>query len=164
MNVMNRWYEEACFYHFFTFGVCNAPFKNPYGSVCFRMTEFEKWLPHLMDLQCNAVLFSPVFESRSHGYDTTDYYRIDSRIGDNESFKRLVEQLHNYGFRVVLDGVFNHCGRDFFAFQDVLANGRNSEYCSWFSGIDFNQGSPLGDPFCYDTWGGYFELPKFNLK
>ncbi|MDW2800804.1 alpha-amylase family glycosyl hydrolase [Clostridium boliviensis] len=69
-----------------------------------------------------------------------------------------------YGFRVVLDGVFNHCGRDFFAYQDVLANGRNSEYCSWFSGIDFNLESPLGDPFCYDTWGGYFELPKFNLN
>ncbi|MBF4692147.1 hypothetical protein ISU02_03410 [Fusibacter sp. Q10-2] len=148
---MNYWYEDACFYHFFTFGVCNAPFKNDYDSIQYRMHEIEKWIPHLTELQCNAVLFSPVFQSSSHGYDTTDYYQIDSRIGDNESFRHLVKKLHENGFHVVLDGVFNHCGRDFFAFKDLQAHGRGSKYCNWFAGVNFEKPSPLGDAFDYDT-------------
>lgn len=161
---MNNWYKDAFFYHFFIFGVCNAPFKNTYEAVQYRMNEIEKWLPHLKALQCNAVLLSPVFQSASHGYDTIDYHRIDSRIGDNESFKKLVKVLHDNGFHVVLDGVFNHCGRDFFAFKDLLSHGKDSKYCSWFSGIDFEKSTPFGDAFSYDTWGGYYELPKFNLN
>ena len=161
---MNYWYEDACFYHFFTFGVCNAPFENSYTPPQNRIVEVEKWFSHLTEMHCNTVLFSPVFESKSHGYDTTDYYKIDSRIGDNHSFKKLVEKFHANGFHVVLDGVFNHCGRDFFAFKDILFNGKDSQYCNWFSGIDFGNSSPLGDDFNYDTWGGYYELPKFNLN
>ncbi|MDK2808289.1 MAG: cyclomaltodextrinase / maltogenic alpha-amylase / neopullulanase [Clostridiales bacterium] len=158
------WYENAFIYHFFTFGVCNAPFKNPYGPIQYRIYEIEKWIPHLKKLNVNAVLFSPVFESRSHGYDTTDYYQLDSRIGDNESFLHVIDTLHNNGIRVILDGVFNHCGRDFFAFQDLLTNGRNSKYREWFAGLDFSSSSPLNDPFSYATWNGYYELPKFNLN
>ncbi len=161
---MDNWYNEACFYHFFTFGVCNAPFYNSYTLNEYRINEVEKWIPHIKDMKCNSVLFSPIFESKSHGYDTSDYYKIDSRLGDNESFKNLVNVMHQNNLKVVLDGVFNHCGRDFFAFQDLLKNKEKSKYCSWFSNLNFNNSNNLKDPFTYDTWAGYTELPKFNLE
>ncbi len=160
----NLWYENTCIYHFFSFGVCNAPFNNTYQQPINRILELEKWIPHLIDMNCNTILLSPIFESKSHGYDTTDYYKIDSRLGTNENFKDIVNKLHNNNIKVVLDGVFNHCGRDFFAFQDILNNGINSEYCDWFSSLSFDKSNSLGDPFTYDTWAGYEELPKFNLK
>lgn len=161
---MDNWYNEACFYHFFTFGVCNAPFYNSYTLNEYRINEVEKWIPHIKDMKCNSVLFSPIFESKSHGYDTSDYYKIDSRLGDNESFKNLVNVMHKNNLKVVLDGVFNHCGRDFFAFQDLLKNKEKSKYCSWFSNLNFNNTNNLGDSFTYDSWAGYTELPKFNLE
>jgi glycosidase len=156
------WYEDAVFYHIYTFSLARAPFQNDYAAQSHAFSEIEKWLPHIKELGCNAVLFSPVLKSLSHGYDVTDYYTIDNRIGTNDDFKSLADTFHKNGVRVILDSVFNHCGRDFFAFQE-LRNG-NREYASWFSGVDFNRQSPLGDPFNYDTWSGYYELPKFNLK
>ena len=108
------------------------------------------------------MLFSPVLKSRTHGYDVTDYYQIDNRIGTNSEFQEIVTLFHDNNVRVVLDSVFNHCGRDFFAFQE-LQNG-NKEHADWFSGVDFSKTSPLGDSFTYDTWAGYYELPKFNLR
>ncbi len=160
---MNPWYNDACFYHFFTFGACNAPSIQSNEPVRYRLGELEKWIPHMKTLHCNAVLLSPLFQSLSHGYDTTDYYHIDARLGDNDSLKSLVAAFHNNGIHVVLDGVLNHCGRDFFAFKDLLIHGETSTYKTWFSGVDFTKRSPLGDSFDYDTWAGYYELVKFNL-
>ncbi|MCL2220263.1 MAG: alpha-amylase family glycosyl hydrolase [Chitinispirillia bacterium] len=156
------WYEDAVFYHIYTFSLAQAPFQNDYAVQGRAFPDIEKWLPHIKKLGCNAVLFSPVLKSRTHGYDVTDYFVIDNRVGTNDEFKSLVGAFHKNGVRVVLDSVFNHCGRDFFAFQE-LRNG-NREYASWFSGVDFNRQSPMGDPFHYDTWSGYYELPKFNLQ
>jgi glycosidase len=108
-----------------------------------------------------AVLLSPVFKSRSHGYDGSDYFVIDNRLGTNDEFNSLVKKFHENGIRVILDSVFNHCGRDFFAFQELRQTNRG--YADWFSGVDFNKQSPMGDPFNYNTWNGHYELPKFNL-
>ena len=102
-----------------------------------------------------------MLQSATHGYDVTDYFNIDNRVGSNEDFKALVADFHINGIRVVLDSVFNHCGRDFFAFKE-LRDG-NSDFAQWFSGVDFSRQSPLGDPFDYDTWSGYYELVKFDL-
>ena len=156
------WYEDAVFYHIYTFSLTRSPFRNDYSNQAHEFSEIEKWLPHIKALGCNAVLFSPLLRSSSHGYDVTDYYKVDNRVGTNEEFRSFVGSFHENGIRVVLDSVFNHCGRDFFAFQE-LRNG-NREYADWFSGVDFNHSSPMGDSFTYDTWSGYYELPKFNLQ
>lgn len=89
---------------------------------------------YLVDLGVNAVYFTPVFDSGTHGYDTYDYFRIDRRLGTMEDFKAVLSELHDRGIRVVLDGVFNHTGRGHFAFSDILSRGkdwRKSPYCDW---------------------------------
>ena len=161
---MNKWYEDAIMYHFFTFGACNAPFYNDKSAPISRIKEIEKWIPHLKEMNINVVLFSPLFESISHGYDTSDYYKLDSRLGTNEDLKELVHLLHENGIKVVLDGVFNHCGRNFFAFKDVLEHKESSQYCSWFSNLKFGEYNEKGDPFTYESWAGYLDLPKYNLN
>jgi len=158
----HQWYDDAIFYHLYVFSLAGVPFFNDYEGPDHKLFEVEKWIPHIKQIGCNSVLLSPILKSRSHGYDVTDYFCIDNRVGSNEDFKALVRIFHENGVRVVLDSVFNHCGRDFFAFRE-LRDG-NTGYASWFAGVDFNRQSPLGDPFTYDTWSGYYELVKFNLK
>ena len=149
------------FYHIYTFSLARVPFENDYSETGHKLSEIAGWIPHIKEIGCNAVLLSPALKSRTHGYDVTDYFCIDNRIGTNEEFRELVDSFHSNGIRVVLDSVFNHCGRDFFAFREL--SGGNRDYASWFSGVDFSRESPLGDPFTYDTWSGYYELVKFNL-
>jgi len=158
----NEWFKEAVIYHIYTLSLTNAPFINEYIELRNSTEEIEKWIPHIKSMGFNTVLFSPVFKARTHGYDVTDYFKIDNRIGTNEEFKALVKKIHDSGMRVVLDCVFNHCGRDFFAFKELQKS--NMSFAGWFSGVDFNRQSPMGDAFMYDTWSGHYELPKFNLK
>ncbi|MDR1909542.1 MAG: alpha-amylase, partial [Spirochaetaceae bacterium] len=119
-------------------------------------------IPRLLELGVNALYLGPLFESTAHGYDTLDYFHVDRRLGNNAGLKALTAELHRNGIMAVLDGVFNHTGRHFFAFRDLAEKGRASAYGSWFSGLDFNRRSPLGDPFTYDTWAGAFDLVKLN--
>ena len=159
---MNQhWSPDAVIYHIYAPSLARAELYNDYAEQKHMLPEIEKWLPHIKNLGCNTVLFSPILKSRTHGYDVTDYFQIDNRIGTNDDFKSLVSLFHENGVRVLLDSVFNHCGRDFFAFQE-LRNG-NRGYADWFSGVDFGRSSPMGDPFTYNTWSGHYELPKFNL-
>jgi len=158
----HQWYEDALIYHIYALSLARAPYGNDYGSLEHQCGEIEKWIPHIKGMGFNAVLLSPVLKARTHGYDVTDYFEIDNRIGTNDEFRALVNKFHQNGIRVILDSVFNHCGRDFFAFRE-LRNG-NRDFAEWFSGVDFSRQSPLGDYFDYDTWSGYYELPKFNLK
>jgi len=157
-----QWYEDAVIYHIYTLSLAGAPFRNDYALLEHKLAEIEKWIPHIRGMGFNTVLFSPVFKARTHGYDVTDYFEIDNRIGTNDEFKSLVKKFHDNGIRVLLDSVFNHCGRDFFAFRSLRQN--NREFAGWFKGVDFTKQSPMGDPFTYDTWSGYYELPKFNLQ
>lgn len=113
-------------------------------------------------LGINAVYFSPVFESDTHGYNTRDYKKIDCRLGTNEDFKEVCGALHKEGIKVVLDGVFNHVGRGFSAFLDVLKNRENSVYRDWFH-IDFGGNSNYNDGLWYEGWEGNFDLVKLNL-
>ncbi|MCL1931190.1 MAG: alpha-amylase family glycosyl hydrolase [Treponema sp.] len=159
--MQHQWYEDALVYHMYALSLAKAPFLNDYAALEHKLAEFEKWIPHIKGMGFNAVLFSPVLKSRTHGYDVTDYFEIDNRIGTNDEFKFLVKKFHENGIRVILDSVFNHCGRDFFAFRELRHN--NRDFAGWFSGVNFNRQSPLGDPFIYDTWSGHYELPKFNL-
>ena len=158
----HQWYEDALVYHIYALSFARSPLLNDYTSSEHRFAEIEKWIPHIKGMGFNTVLFSPVLKSHSHGYDVTDYLEVDNRLGTNGEFQSLVTKFHENGIRVVLDSVFNHCGRDFFAFRSLRQNDRS--YAEWFSGVDFSRQSPLGDPFGYDTWNGFYELPKFMLQ
>ncbi len=160
---MNNWITNSVFYHIYPLGFCGAPLLNEYTEPVNRIEKVIEWIPHLKELNINAIYFGPVFESQKHGYDTSDYTKIDCRLGSNADFKRVCDELHKNEIKIVIDGVFNHVGRDFWAFKDVLQNRQNSRYCSWFCGLNFNGSNSYGDPFYYDNWGGCDNLVKLNL-
>ncbi len=161
----SHWAFDSVFYHVYPLGMCGAPERNDGQSPPVeRLIRLSDWIPHWKALGVNALYLGPVFESGSHGYDTTDYFRVDRRLGTNQALSDLVSALHDAGIRVILDGVFNHVARDFWAFQDVLKRGMESPYCAWFSGLRFDRRSPHGDPFGYDTWEGAHELVKLDLS
>ena len=160
-----HWSSSSVFYHIYPLGCFGAPTKNNFSSsVVPRLKEIAKWLPHLKKLHINAIYLGPVFESSAHGYDTADYFKVDRRLGDNQTLKEMVALLHKNDMRVILDGVFNHVGRDFFAFRDLQDKGVNSSYRDWFANIDFSKHSPYGDIFTYAGWNGNFDLVKLNLQ
>lgn len=163
-----NWVRDGIFYHIYPIGFCGAPAKNPWEAP---QTDPKKgilklldWVDHLKSMKVSCLYLGPVFQSTAHGYDTADYRLIDSRLGTNDDFKKVCDTLHANGIRVVLDGVFNHVGRDFWAFLDLKEKQRDSKYAGWFNGVDFNRRSPDGDPFCYDSWQGHFNLVKLNLR
>ena len=161
---MHTWYEQAVFYHIYPLGLTGAPKENGETAVSDRFRELFRWIPHMKSLNMTALYIGPLFESTRHGYDTRDYRLVDRRLGTNDDFKNFVEQCHAEGIRVVVDGVFNHTGREFFAFQSLLKDKEASPYRDWYRGINFGWGSPLGDPFGYEAWQGHFELPCLNLQ
>jgi cyclomaltodextrinase len=159
-----HWAQDAVFYHIYPLGFCGAPERNDFRSDSVpRLEQIYGWIEHLRDLQINALYLGPVFKSTAHGYDTADYFHVDRRLGDNQTLAALVKELHRNGMRVILDGVFNHVGRDFWAFRDVLQNGERSEYRHWFKGMDFSGRSPYGDPFQYKGWSGHYDLVELNF-
>ncbi|MDO4272931.1 MAG: alpha-amylase family glycosyl hydrolase [Eubacteriales bacterium] len=160
---MGRWFEEAVFYHMYPIGMTGAPRRNEQTEVTHRFDELEKWLPHIDSLGCTAIYIGPLFESTSHGYDTRDYKLVDRRLGDNEDFRHFVDEAHERGIKVVVDGVFNHTGREFFAFQDIQKNRENSPYCSWYKGINFGWNTPYNDGFGYEAWRNCYELVNLNF-
>lgn len=155
------WYNECVIYQIYPFGFCGAPRVND-GIACPRILKVAEICDHLVKLGVNAVYFCPVFESSAHGYDTADFSKIDVRLGSNEDFKFVCDRLHENGIRVILDGVFNHVGRDFFAFRDVREKKWDSEYKDWFH-ISFDGNSCYNDGFWYEGWEGHYELVKLNL-
>ncbi|MBR4778008.1 MAG: alpha-amylase [Lachnospiraceae bacterium] len=157
------WYNETVFYHIYPLGMTGAPFDNPYGDPVGRIKDIEKWIPHIKEIGCGAIYIGPLFESKSHGYDTTDYKKLDGRLGTNEDLKAFVAKCHDEGIKVIFDGVFNHVGRDFFAFKDLQQNREGSQYKDWFCNVNFWGNNEFNDGFSYDNWGGYNILVKLNL-
>ncbi|MCR5216307.1 MAG: maltodextrin glucosidase [Lachnospiraceae bacterium] len=155
------WYDEAVFYQIYPLGMLGAPEIND-GVQSHRIRKVVDWIPHLKKLGVNAVYFCPIFESDCHGYDTRDYQKIDCRLGDFSDMKMVVSSLHEAGIRVVLDGVFNHVGRGFWAFQDVKEKKWDSPYKDWFH-INFDGNNDYQDGFWYEGWEGYYNLVKLNL-
>lgn len=158
------WYRDAVFYHIYPLGFCGENRNNDFKSQ--PSGKIKKVIPfaeHLTKMGANAVYFGPVFESTKHGYDTSDYRVIDRRLGTNADFAEVCAELHKRGIKVVLDGVFNHVGRDFWAFNDVKQRRWDSPYKDWFN-VNFDGNSNYNDGFWYEGWEGHYDLVKLNLK
>lgn len=155
------WAYESVFYQIYPLGFCGAPFEND-GVLEHRINKVSEWILHIKKLGANAIYFSPLFESDTHGYNTRDYCMLDKRLGTNEDFKNICQELHENGIKIVLDGVFNHVGRGFYQFQDVLKNRENSRYKDWFH-ISFEGNSNYNDGLWYEGWEGNYDLVKLNL-
>lgn len=160
---MAKWYEEAIFYHIYPLGLLGAPKYNTEEATVHRLRELEPWVDHMKEYGFSAVYIGPLFESSSHGYDTKDYKQVDRRLGDNEDFKWFVNLCHENGIRVVVDGVFNHTGREFFAFRDLKEKREQSPYRWWYQDVNFGGNTHYNDGFYYKAWRNCFELANLNL-
>ncbi len=158
------WYDEAVFYHIYPLGLTGAPAQNGYGEPVHRLKSLEPWIEHIRGLGCTGLYIGPLFESVGHGYETTDYRKLDSRLGDNGDLRAFVALCHENGIRVILDGVFNHTGRDFFAFRDLKERREQSPYRDWYCNVNFWGNNEYNDGFSYENWGGYNLLVKLNLR
>ncbi len=156
------WYDEAVFYHIYPLGLTGAPKQNSYAGPEHRLNTLIPWITHIRDIGCSAIYIGPLFESVGHGYETTDYKKLDSRLGTNEDLAHFVAECHAQGIRVILDGVFNHTGRDFFAFKDIQQNRENSPFKDWYCNVNFWGNNEYNDGFSYENWGGYNLLVKLN--
>ncbi len=160
------WIKKANIYHIYPMGFCGCERTRAElgDKTVNRIEKVISWIPHLKAMHINAVYFGPVFESAAHGYDTTDYMTIDARLGTNADFTKVCKALHENGIRIILDGVFNHVGREHFAFKDVQANRERSNYCKWFCNLNFGGNSSYNDGFWYEGWNNCYDLVKLNLR
>lgn len=156
------WLYESIVYQIYPIGFCGASQIND-GSTSSKILKVCDWVSHFKSLNVSSILFNPILESDSHGYDTRDFMKIDQRLGTNEDFSYVCNSLKKEGIRIILDGVFNHVGRGFWAFQDVLQNKQNSQYNSWFH-INYEGNSCYDDGFWYQGWEGHYELVELNLQ
>ncbi|HPF16257.1 MAG TPA: alpha-amylase family glycosyl hydrolase [Thermotogota bacterium] len=155
-----KWYEQTTFYHIYPLGFCG----DRIGKMKSPIKKITQYLEYIHHLGFTGIYLGPLFESISHGYDTTDYFKVDGRLGDNNDLRELIRKAHDLGIRVILDGVFNHVGRNFFAFQDILQKRENSQYLDWFSALDFQSDNRHHDGFSYHTWESHEELVQLNLR
>lgn len=155
------WFDQAVLYQIYPLGLCGAPKEND-GVKTPRILRLLDWVDHIQKLGADTVLFNPVFDSDRHGYDTRDYFTLDPRLGSNEDFAKVCRAFHDAGLRVMLDGVFNHVGRGFWAFRDVQEKKWDSPYKDWFH-LSFDGNTQYNDGFWYEGWEGHNELVKLNL-
>ena len=156
------WAYNETFYQIYPIGFCGAPVHND-GITAHRILKIGEWAEYLQDLGIGSIILNPIFESDNHGYDTRDFMKIDCRLGTNEDFKEVCQTLHRHNVKIMLDGVFNHVGRGFWAFKDVQEKKWDSPYKDWFC-INFDGNSGYNDGFWYEGWEGHYELVKLNLR
>lgn len=176
---MAAWYDIASFYHIYPLGLCGCPHANGEGDALEQLERWSaeqgkpcppapferlsRWAEHAADLGLGAIYIGPLFESATHGYDTTDFRMVDRRLGTNDDFRAWVDLCHGLGISVVVDGVFNHTGRGFFAFRDLQEHKWDSWAREWYKGVNFDWAGPMGDGFGYESWHGVDILPALNL-
>lgn len=157
--------NNSIFYHIYPLGFCGAQEKNDYHSpATSSLLKISDNIEHFKKMGINAVYLGPLFESESHGYNTVDYYHVDRRLGTNDDLRNLINNFHANGISVILDAVFNHSGREFFAFKDIKNNRNNSKYTDWYLNINFSGNNHYNDGFSYEGWSGCLDLVKYNLK
>ena len=155
------WAYNETFYQIYPIGFCGAPVHND-GVTEHRILKIGEWAGYLQELGIGSIILNPIFESDNHGYDTRDFTKIDCRLGTNDDFKEVCQTLHDHNVKIMLDGVFNHVGRGFWAFKDVQEKKWDSPYKDWFC-INFDGNSGYNDGFWYEGWEGHYELVKLNL-
>jgi cyclomaltodextrinase len=171
------WVRDAVFYQIFPDRFANGdpsndpPNVQPWGAkptlMGFQGGDLQgviQRFDYLLELGVTAIYLNPIFQATSnHRYNTTDYLRIDPKLGSKKDFQAFLKVAHNHGVRVILDGVFNHCGRGFFAFNDIMENQAHSPYRDWFhlEGFPVNAYRGDGDPN-YGAWWQLKSLPKFK--
>ncbi|KIL36760.1 cyclomaltodextrinase [Cohnella kolymensis] len=171
------WVKDAVFYQIFPERFANGdPFNDPVGVLPWGgeptpsnffggdLQGVIDHLDHLKRLGINAIYFNPLFQATTnHKYDTEDYLKVDSHFGTNEKLKELVDKCHEHGIKVLLDAVFNHSGRTFAPFVDVLEKGADSPYADWFHVREFplevRDGIPTYDAFAFEP-----HMPKLNTE
>ncbi|HZA72819.1 MAG TPA: alpha-amylase family glycosyl hydrolase [Propionibacteriaceae bacterium] len=141
---MTSWVEHVIWWHVYPLGFVGA---GHHRTEPHALRRLEGWLDHLVSLGANGLLLGPVFTSSSHGYDTTDYFHVDPRLGDDADLDRLVIACHDRGIRVLLDGVFNHAGREFPPVAQALAEGAGSPAAEWVSRLYDHGGTVTADYF-----------------
>ena len=104
------WAYNETFYQIYPIGFCGAPVHND-GVTAHRILKIGEWAEYLQELGIGSIILNPIFESDNHGYDTRDFKKIDCRLGTNDDFKKVCQQLHDHNVKIMLDGVFNHVGR-----------------------------------------------------
>lgn len=156
------WYNHAVIYQIYPLGLLGAEEYNNVSEPISRLPKLKDWIPHLKRLNVNTILFNPLFESDKHGYDTRDMRHLDRRLGTDEDLSETCQAFREAGFRLMFDGVFNHVGRGFWAFRDVLEKKWDSPYKDWFY-INFDGSNPFNDGFSYEGWEGHLNLVKLNL-
>ena len=159
---MSSWSDSVIWWQVYPLGFVGAEKQAlPAGSpVRHRLLQLLDWLDYLIELGCNGLALNPVFASESHGYDIVDHFSVDPRLGDDADVDQLIAACHDRGIRVLFDGVFNHVGRAFPGFADVIAQGRDSEWADWFH-IDWED-ADAHDGFGYRTFEGHGGLVALN--
>lgn len=172
INVTPDWVNDTVWYQIFPDRFCNGtPEKNGEDILPWRtgpvtnqerfggnLAGIRKRLSYLKELGINGIYLNPIMEAESnHKYDTRDYTKIDPYFGDNEEFALLVKEAHELGIRIMVDAVFNHCGRRFAQWLDVEEKGEKSEFADWFMIHDWNALKKQGD-----TRDGRFYSFAFN--
>ena len=151
---MPDWVRHSIWWQVYPLGFVGAfPAETPPTSAEHRLSRIVDWLDHAVELGASGLALGPVFASRSHGYDTTDHYRIDPRLGDDADFDRLIDETHRRGLRVLLDGVFNHVGTDFARYRQAIDQ-QDTEAASWFA----------GPPGHFQTFEGHGDLIGLNHR
>jgi neopullulanase len=137
---------------------------TPHGYQGGDLLGIVERLDYLVDLGINAIYFTPIFQSASnHRYHTHDYEKVDPMLGGTPALRRLLDEAHDRGIKVVLDGVFNHASRGFFQFHDILENGADSAYLDWFTIHNFPLNAyEVEKMLGYKAWWNLPALPKFN--
>ncbi len=126
------WVEHVIWWQVYPLGFVGAyPAEQPPTADEHRLRRVAQWFDHAIELGASGIALGPIFAARSHGYDTTDHYRIDPRLGDDADFDHLIAEAHRRGLRVLLDGVFNHVGVDFPRYRQALQDNTSD---GWFRG------------------------------
>lgn len=181
VNCTPDWVNDTVWYQIFPDRFCNGtPEKNgpditPWQNGPVKNSEkyggnlegIRQKLPYLEDLGVTGIYLNPIMEAESnHKYDTTDYTRIDPVFGDARTMRRLTKEAHEHGIKIMLDAVFNHCGRKFGPWQDVLERGENSRYADWFMVENWDQVTKRADTRDKRFYSFAFEdkMPKLNTN
>ncbi|MBB3287201.1 MULTISPECIES: alpha-amylase family glycosyl hydrolase [unclassified Rhizobium] len=155
---MTRWIDNAVFWHLYPLGFVGAA-QHAETGLRHRLAHIVDWLDYAVALGASGLLLGPIFASSTHGYDTIDHFRIDPRLGDGGDFDQLITEAQRCGLRVVLDGVFNHVGRDFPLLRAALESGPTSVEAGWFRWL--GGADSAGEPD-YATFEGHHALVALN--